>query len=131
MRALLLAAVASAVLTSTAAAGGVYATLPAADAAACARQCADDGLCIAWAYRGADACDLRAVAPASSPSEAIAFGFSSRAPAALRTTAAPPPISVSPPEGDEAEMSPEDAFSALLLGGLERGESDMRPRLGD
>jgi hypothetical protein len=114
------------------AAGGVYATAPSRDAAACARICADDSLCIAWSYGADGACSLRATAPASPIGEA--HGFSARAPAALRAEAATLPAAaqtVNTTRTGEADQPPvraraEDETSLMLLGGLETDATGLR-----
>jgi len=58
---------------------GAYVSLPVRDAAACARACADDGLCMAWSFNTSGACELTAILPLSSPEDAAAMGVSSRA----------------------------------------------------
>ena len=112
------------------AAGGVYATAASRDAAACARACADDGLCVAWSYEADGACSLRATTPASPAG--VAHGFSARAPAALRAQEAEPPSeAVNASASMEAETPPasaraEDETSLMLLGGLETDSSGLR-----
>jgi hypothetical protein len=74
----------AAAAAETARTPGVYASLTTADAAACARMCADDGICMAWSFRRDDRCDLSAVVPAALDSNALAAGFASRAPVYLQ-----------------------------------------------
>jgi hypothetical protein len=117
------------------AAEGVYSSSTAHDAAACARMCDDDGLCVAWSFHEDGACELRATAP-SQPGGA-AHGWSRRAPEGLRlasmpapeqTAAAAPQGAASPlPEEDTPKAAPmEDAVSRLLLGGLEVDATGLR-----
>jgi hypothetical protein len=121
-----------AVVVDVWAAGGVYATTASRDAAACARACADDGLCMAWSYEVDGACSLRATTPASPTG--IAHGFSARAPATLRepaATTAPMPAAVNASPTTQAEEAaanarPEDETSVMLLGGLETDASGLR-----
>jgi hypothetical protein len=117
---------------------GAYVSLTTPSAAACARACADDGICMAWTFRAENACELSAVVSASQPTAALASGLSQRAPAfALRQTTPPPAqIDETPaaaPQGAAAEPEEELMTAAadedgLLLGGPE--DSDLRLRLG-
>ncbi len=74
--------------------GGVYSSMPTQDAGACARACAEDGLCMAWTF-AAGACDLKAIAPNPQAYVGAISGLSARAPAFARLVAPPP--SASPP----------------------------------
>jgi len=114
---------------------GAYASLTTTNAAACARACADDGICMAWSFRAESACDLSAVVPASAPEGALASGISSRAPVfALRQTTPPPaPMIEAAPAQNNAEtpeavdpLAETDA-ELVLLGGPE--EDHLRLRL--
>lgn len=107
---------------------GAYATAPAANAAACARLCADDGLCISWTLQANGVCSLTAIASPGIAESGATSGFSDRAPASLRAPVvvrAPPP----PPEPlrttiaafftlpeAPSELAPDDL---ALLGGPE------------
>ncbi len=117
---------------------GAYQTLSAANAAACARSCEEDGLCIAWTFADS-ACSLSAVAP-QQPASVITSGLSTRAPsfaraqAELRHVEQPAVLEapVTPPlEAQQAptraQMTYEEA-SLALLGGPE--DEALRPRLG-
>lgn len=114
---------------------GAYVTNQSANAEACARACAEDGLCMAWTYSNAGACGLMAVAPTATDTGSI-FGVSARAPAFVRRQA-PAPIVVPPPIEQTATSAPaparagppaEDETSLALLGGPEA--EALRPRLG-
>lgn len=131
-------AVATATLTETRAASA-YTSLTLSNPAACARACADDGICMAWSYRAENTCELSAIV-AAPPSNVIASGFADRAPTlALRQLTGPaapmaaPVIAELPlaSEPDQEEMpQPLDAdeASAMLLGGPDEG--DLRLGLG-
>jgi hypothetical protein len=115
---------------------GVYVSLTTSNATACARACADDGICMAWTFRAENACELSAVVSASHPEGVLASGFSSRAPAfALRQTTSTLVEITQPSEQPVAENTPEPplevmtaAADEMLLGGPEEG--DLRLRLG-
>jgi len=122
-----------AVTGAAAASGGVYASSPSRDAAACARLCADDGLCMAWSYQADGACELRATVPQAQ--SGVAFGLSRRAPA-LRTSVPDAPA-LEEPAAPIAEPTPEpatplvtaaseDDLSGQLLGGLEEDATALR-----
>jgi hypothetical protein len=108
--------------------GGAYRTIAAQNAAACARACADDGLCIAWALTGST-CSLSAIAPSAWPQDTVELGLSARAPGFASLPQRPqtltPPPQAPPSESEEAER---DEIGFALLGG--RGDGDLRPRLG-
>ncbi len=111
-----------------------YQVLSVASAEACARACEDDGLCIAWTFTDAAACNLSAVAPHETPGE-MKYGVSSRAPSFARALAemrgpteapaiaeAVAPTPEPAPAHTEARTSEEAAFEAAsleLLGGPE------------
>jgi hypothetical protein len=76
--------VVAAAAAETARTPGVYVSLTTASAAACARTCADDGICMAWSFQSDNRCDLSAVVPGALDSSALAAGFASRAPAYLQ-----------------------------------------------
>jgi hypothetical protein len=137
-------ALAAALLSAPAGAAGknpgVYAALDVRDAAACARACADDGLCMAWALY-ANSCELSAVVPVSAPTEATASALSRRAPAfaSLRPIAAPAPVAAAPiaapstpllaePTAQPVEIAepftvdPELDGDLVLLGGPDEGD---------
>ena len=126
----------SLVVIATAAAAsetsGAYTSLTTANAAACARACADDGICMAWSFHTGNQCQLSAVVSAQASPQALAGGFASRAPVHLRPSApivnpdAPPPLS--PPahniETAEEVPSPPEAQpdGLVLLGGPSEGD---------
>lgn len=127
--------VTGAAATETVRTSGAYVSLTTRDAAACARACADDGICMAWTFQRDQRCQLSAVVPSAMDSTALAAGFASRAPAFLQ-----PRVSLDraerapqPPPGflvaAEAEASPPaDAgkdHDMILLGGPRDG--DLRP----
>lgn len=62
--------------------GGVYISLAVEDAAACARQCTQDEICMAWTYRAEaeNSCELKAVVAAPVPETGARSGLSARAP---------------------------------------------------
>jgi hypothetical protein len=137
MRAMDVMAAAAAALAAApcgaSAAEGVYYSSTAHDAAACARMCDDDGLCVAWSFHDGGACELRATAP-SEPGGA-AHGWSRRAPEALRLASAPEHPAGAAPSGAASPLPEmrapqaarvEDAVSQLLLGGLEVNETGLR-----
>jgi len=97
-------------------AGAAYRTLPLANAAACARACADDGLCIVWVQRPQGGCELSATAPSAWPADGSAVGLSSRAPDFISLPSPTSPAASAAPEGtsgnaDVAEVS-DDAVTA-------------------
>lgn len=111
---------------------GAYASLTVSNAAACARACAEDGICMAWSFHGDNQCQLSAVVSQANP-QALAAGFASRAPAHLQPRApdvhaeAPPPAQAALVEAASGEVPPptepqEDRL--VLLGGP--GEGDLR-----
>ncbi len=113
---------------SEAAAVGAYASHTAQTPEACARICADDGLCVAWSLTAEGLCHLRATTPEAPAG--IASGFSQRAPAALRQAfvnlaPAAPPITEATPSNSETAASMQGGHDdGALLGGLEpRGET--------
>ena len=141
MRAMLLMCVTVAALCASFgadASGGAYASLPARDAAACARLCADDSLCIAWSFQATNTCDLRATAPAAP--EGIANGLSRRAPGELRQShpaealaAAPiagPAMPIAEGAGVAEQAGPtsqdEDEVDRMLLGGFVEDGTGLR-----
>lgn len=69
---------------NTARSGAAYLSSPAADADACARRCAEDGLCIAWTFQSTSACELHANASAPIVAPGAYSGLSPRAPAFAR-----------------------------------------------
>lgn len=117
---------------SEAAAAGAYASLPARDGQACARLCADDGLCVAWRLTAEGACQLRATTP-EAPS-GLANGFSQRAPASLRqafVNLTPPAASAQPTEQSSAAAPADTANDDTgLLGGPEPRDQTSELRLG-
>jgi hypothetical protein len=80
--ALAASAVAVAALSSEAAdaSGGAYTSFTVANAEACARACADDGICMAWTYDNARRCALSAVVPLSAGASDVVSGLAARAP---------------------------------------------------
>jgi hypothetical protein len=112
---------------------GVYASLSTSNAAACARACAEDGICMSWSFHAENQCRLSAVVSAE-PIGALASGFSSRAPAALRPpivyAEAVPQAPVAPqaapetPAGEAPASIEAEDDTLVLLGGP--GEGDLR-----
>jgi hypothetical protein len=103
--------------------GGAYSVLAAQTAEACARLCADDGLCMAWSF-AAQSCELKAIVPAPVAATGVISGVSTRAPASLRAWTEPPPPSAAEPDASDilahagfVSAAAEDDVSALLLGG--------------
>jgi hypothetical protein len=131
------AAIAGATASEAPRAAGAYTSLTTRDAAACARACADDGICMAWSYHRESQCQLSAVVAAPDP-QALATGFATRAPAFLQlrtpdvhAEAGEPPPQPAPqflaeaPVADPSAAPPEPAFDdSVLLGGP--GEGDLR-----
>jgi hypothetical protein len=121
---------------------GAYSVVAARDVDACARACANDGLCMVWSFRAGNSCELMATVPASPP--AGVYGVSPRAPASIRqltpvetpqtAKAADTPralpatdVAETPPHVEpEAPLPEEDTLA--LLGGPEN--ETLRPRLG-
>jgi hypothetical protein len=112
-------------------AGAAYTTLEARDAAACARACTDDGLCIAWIQNTQNVCALSATVPTAWPGDDATMGLSARAPSfaslperpqGLTNITETPPVEPSP---DHADTAPEPEYA--LLGGPE--DDTLRPRL--
>lgn len=60
--------------------GAIYTSLRISDPMTCASLCAADNICMAWTYRSAGACDLKAVAPDPIPARGVRSGLSARAP---------------------------------------------------
>lgn len=117
----------------TARPGGSYATLPSVDAAACARLCTGDGLCMAWTQRADAMCELKAVVPAPVALTGATSGLSARAPDFARRLAvaetAPAAPEIASETVAEAKTSASDASADLaLLGGLTDTENPLRPR---
>ncbi len=122
---------------------GAYTRMAARDAAACARACAEDGICMAWTYRAENACELAANVPTAAPADAAAFGLSPRAPAfaQMRALSAPPPPppqmlaaiepppvqTLTPPAPPALESAPTEDGALVLLGGPE--EDDLRRQI--
>jgi hypothetical protein len=112
---------------------GAYASLTVSNANACARACAEDGICMAWSFHAANQCQLSAVVSQAGP-QALAAGFASRAPAQLRPSEpsvhveAPPSLPSHVLETAAEQVPPttpephEDDM--VLLGGP--GEGDLR-----
>lgn len=124
---------------------GAYANVAVRDAAACARLCADDGLCMAWTLYSGGACELTAVVPTEAPADSAAFGLADRAPvfaarpvavaqltpiATPAPVAAPAPIAASPAPQQLLDVGPdfESEDTSALLGGPEEG--DLRLTVG-
>jgi hypothetical protein len=125
--AIVLGAVVTAAAATETPRAGAYASLTTADAAACARACADDGICMAWSFHRENQCELSAVVLAPS-TQALATGFAQRAPAYLRPRA--PIVGAAPAtprtiefasseEAPPPEPPPDDG---VLLGGPEEGD---------
>jgi hypothetical protein len=110
---------------------GAYASLTAADAATCARACAEDGICMAWSFDRERRCELSAVVPIEPPAT-LAFGLSTRAPANLqqRTLAvhADPanlaPVRTAARAEAAPALAPAQEADHVLLGGPP--EADLR-----
>lgn len=126
-----LAVVTAAAASDTARAPGAYVSLTTSNAAACARACAEDGICMAWSFHADNQCQLSAVVSQASP-QALVSGFASRAPADLQSRApivqaeapSPPPAMVDA-TADEVPAAVETQQDDLvLLGGP--GEGDLR-----
>lgn len=121
---------------NTARPGAAYMSTPAADSEACARRCAEDGLCMAWTFQTSNACELHANVSAPVEAAGAYSGLSVRAPAFARTmTIGKPTTAVNTPETTVtptaetlAEAPLEEAPEvAGLLGGPDEG--DLRPRM--
>jgi len=130
MRALLISIVSALFFAAPAwaASAGAYATSEAANADACARRCADDGLCMMWVYKRPNICELRA--SVASNLEALAAGVSQRAPQFARTTT----VVVAAPQAPAPAPQPaprQAPHHVALLGGPEADRSGLRARLGD
>jgi hypothetical protein len=132
----LAAIVSSAVATEAPRAPGAYTSLTSTSAAACARACADDGICMAWSFHHENQCQLSAVVPASADAQALAAGLAARAPAFLqpRTPVVEPQSVNTPPPLQTiaaAEPLPETAQQEddlVLLGGPEEGDLRLGSR---
>ena len=121
---------------NTARPGATFATVEAANPAACERLCADDTICMAWSFH-ANACELKATIPAAIAQDGVISGISARAPASLRVRYEPPAPPTPEPETMEAfseeafatvaAHEPEDDLSLALLGGPE-DEHGLRTR---
>jgi hypothetical protein len=118
-RALLAASVLASIATSAHAAGA-FATVPTADGEACARVCADDGLCMAWRFEDG-ACALRATV--SADPVAGQSGLSHRA---LEAGFLPPPkpaVGEAPEtvaaKGEPSAVTGSTSAADALLGGPE------------
>jgi hypothetical protein len=119
---------------------GAYNVIEARDANACARACANDGLCMVWVHRATGACELMAVVPASAPDGA--YGMAARAPSSMRLrtpveiqqvamiadTARAPALAETPPQIAPETLLPETEDTLALLGGPD--EETLRPRHG-
>ncbi len=94
---------------------GAYMVSPAADAAACARVCAEDGLCISWTFAD-QSCALAAVV--MTPAEGVSFGLSARAPAQFQLRSIPSLETPAGAGGVDAAAKPDAIDPAPdLLGG--------------
>jgi hypothetical protein len=139
MRAMLLISVTFTAVASHGAyaSGGAYASLQARDAAACARLCADDGLCMAWSFQSGNTCELRATAPRTPAG--LAYGLSRRAPDELRQAipeAAPDVVASGPTPPQSARAAPpqertpttgmDDELDRVLLGGFVEDGTGLR-----
>ncbi|PZO50066.1 MAG: hypothetical protein DCF16_13650 [Alphaproteobacteria bacterium] len=121
----------AALTPALASSGAAYATLPLRDAAACARACADDGLCIAWIQRIHGGCELAATAPTTWPADGSAVGLSSRAPAfatlpVSTPSAAPPAMNVNTELEIIADITEDDDPAYALLGGPDEDGLSLR-----
>lgn len=122
------AVVTAAAATEAPRAPGAYTSLTTRDAAACARACADDGICMAWSFQRDNQCQLSAVLAAPDAS-ALETGFAARAPNNLRphtpvlhaAAVIEPTVNLSPPV---AARPAQAADVGELLGGPE--EDDLR-----
>lgn len=113
---------------------GAYASLTTADAAACARACAEDGICMAWSFRAENSCALSAVIATTPDPEALATGASSRAPAFFQSrTPVVQPTSVDTPaqtapqhlaaaKAEDEPPPPAEDDDTMLLGGPLEGD---------
>jgi hypothetical protein len=116
--------------------GGAYAAVESHDAGACMRLCAEDSLCMAWAFRNAGVCELRATAPLDLGWEGAASGLSARVPASMRgvraSEPAAPTAAIETGEKSAPQPSPlaRNDPAEALLGGAEAAARDLRPRLG-
>lgn len=126
-------AVTAAVATEAPRAAGAYVSLTTRDAAACARACADDGICMAWSFQRDNQCQLSAVVAAQPDPTAIETGYASRAPEFLRartpvlhaaTVIQPQPVS--PPPAPARVASTMTADVGELLGGPDEGDLRLR-----
>ncbi len=131
LRTALFSALSFAVVVSAAAASeapGIYVSLTAASAAACARACAEDSICMAWSFHAHNQCRLRATVPGQADAQAVAAGFASRAPTFLQQEIpivhAAPVIADSPAPPSETAVVAKAEDSGELLGGP--GEGDLR-----
>jgi len=118
---------------NTARPGATFATVEAANPAACERLCADDTICMAWSFH-ANACELKATVPAAISQDGVVSGVSARAPASLRVRYQPPAPPQPAPEAAFEDTfvaatpaEPEDDLSLALLGGPE-DEHGLRTR---
>jgi hypothetical protein len=110
---------------------GAYVSLTTSNAAACARACADDGICMAWSFHRENECQLSAVVAAELDQEALATGYSARAPAALQPRAPvivaeaaaslPPPLAAASSNETPPAIAPKED-DGLLLGGPSEGD---------
>ena len=128
MRVLLISMVSALLLVAPAraATSGAYAAAQAADAAACAERCANDGLCMMWVYRSANWCELRA--GVAQNLEALAVGVSARAPQfaqAMNIVVVAP--AASGPTPPPPRRPPHDV---ALLGAPDTDRFGLRARIG-
>jgi hypothetical protein len=135
--AVFLVAIVALAASETTRASSAYASLTTSSAAACARACADDGICMAWNFQRDNQCQLSAVVSGEPGPQALASGFAARAPASLRPQ--PPsiraeslmsaPVQIEPLPVIEAAEPDAPGLTAevddtVLLGGP--GEGDLR-----
>lgn len=110
---------------------GSYTSVTARDVTACARACADDGLCIAWIRHADASCELMAIAPNAPPENGAEVGIATRAPS---FAAWPTPIVaaeqtiVLAAAAPQTIHQPETEATLALLGGPD--DETLRPRLG-
>ncbi len=122
-------AIVAAAAAETTRSPGAYAVRETAGAAAFARACAEDGICMAWTFQREHRCELSAVVPGRLDPNAQAAGFAARAPALLRVPAPAPAAAPIVPQTETAAIGLEAAEPAApvadhgeLLGGPAEGD---------
>jgi hypothetical protein len=131
------AIVSAAVATEAPRAPGAYTSLTISSAAACARACADDGICMAWSFHRDNQCQLSAVVPAAGDAQALATGLSARAPDFLQprtpivqaqiVNVPPTPQIIAAAEQPLPETAQQED-DLVLLGGPEDGDLRLGSR---